>query len=50
MLIVQNTIIERLNDENETVALLRVLWVWEEENYIVVINIDSSHEIELPFF
>ncbi|UQZ33640.1 transposase [Paenibacillus sp. PK3_47] len=50
MLIVENTIIERLNDENETVALLRVLWVWEEENYIVVINIDNSREIDLPFF
>lgn len=42
MLIVVNSKIERLNEILETVEMLRVLWIDDEYEQVVVVNIGPS--------
>ena len=50
MLIVFNSIIERLNENLETEEILRVLWIDEEQELLVVVNILDQREMTYPFF
>jgi hypothetical protein len=44
LLIMFNTIIERLNIDLETEVFLRVLWMDENKKYIVVVNINDHRK------
>lgn len=45
MLIVVNSIIERLNEDLEVVEMLRILWIDDERKHVVVINIDDHRNM-----
>lgn len=50
MLFVFNSIIERLNENLETEEILRVLWIDEEQELLVVVNIKDDRKMTYPFF
>lgn len=50
MLIVVNSIIERLNEDLEVVEMLRILWIDDERKHVVVINIDDHRNMLYPYF
>ncbi|CAM3938072.1 Mu transposase C-terminal domain-containing protein [Cohnella lubricantis] len=50
MLIVVNSIIERLNEDLEVVEMLRVLWMDDVREQVVVVNIDDHRNMSYPYF
>lgn len=50
MLIVVNSIVERLNEDFDSVELLRVLWIDDLREYVVMVNIDDHRNMSYPYF
>ncbi|MGZ0043081.1 Mu transposase C-terminal domain-containing protein [Paenibacillus ottowii] len=50
MFIVENSIIERLDENLELRETLRILWIDEERENVVVVNIDNHRDMQLPYF
>jgi len=48
--IVINSIIERLNENLEVEEVLRVLWIDDERENVVLVNIDDHRKMTYPFF
>ncbi|MEE4570744.1 Mu transposase C-terminal domain-containing protein [Paenibacillus polymyxa] len=46
---VVNSVIERLDENLETEQLLRVLWIDEEGDQVVVMSIENNRKMEFPF-